>query len=63
MEAKISFDMVEKANEEMRELLEQFPVEQPKDIQQTLTQLETRSLLLKKAKKVTMAQLSTKNSM
>ena len=40
MEAKISFDMVEKANEEMRELLDQFPVEETNDVQKTLVQFE-----------------------
>ena len=66
MEAKkVKFDSVEKANEEMSQFLEQFPVEEPIDMKQTLTQLETdvisiRSHLMKKTKKVTMVQLNQK---
>ena len=65
MEAKISYDMVEKANEEMRELLDQFPAEEAKDMQQTLVQLENdviaiRTYLERKTKKITMIQLDKK---
>ena len=57
MEAKkIKFDTISEMNKEMTEFLEQFPKE-PKDMQQTLAQLETdvtaiHSLLMKKTKKV-----------
>ena len=61
---KIKFDTISKMNEEMTEFLEQFP-EEPKDMQQTLAQLETdvtaiHSLLMKKTKKVTLVQINQK---
>ena len=65
MEAKkIKFDTISKMNEEMTQFLDQFP-EEPKDMQQTLTQLETNvtaihSLLMKKTKKVTLVQINQK---
>ena len=62
---KVKFDTVEKVNEEMTQFLEQFPVEEPKGMQQTLAQLETdvtaiHSLLTKKTKKVTLVQINQK---
>ena len=62
---KVKFDTVEEVNDEMTQFLEQFPVAEPKDVQQTLSQLETdvtaiHSLLMKKTKKVTMVQLDQK---
>ena len=65
MEAKkIKFDTIPKMNQEMTQFLEQFP-EESKDMQQTLAQLETNvtaihSLLMKKTKKVTLAQINQK---
>ena len=65
MEAKkIKFDNIQKMNDEMTEFLDQFP-EEPKDMQKTLTQLETdvtaiHSLLMKKTKKVTLVQINQK---
>ena len=55
--------MVEKASEEMKEFLDEFPAQQT--VQETLVQLETdvvaiRSHLERKTKKVTMVQLDQK---
>ena len=57
-------DAIEKANEEMREFLDQFPVE-TRDVQRTLVQLENqmtaiRTHLERKPKKCTMIQLNEK---
>ena len=63
MEAK-KFDAIEKVNEEMREFLDQFPVE-TKYVQRTLVQLENdmtaiRTHLERKPKKCMMIQLDQK---
>ena len=60
----MKFDNIQKMNDEMTEFLDQFP-EEPKDMQKTLTQLETdvtaiHSLLMKKTKKVTLVQINQK---
>ena len=60
----MKFDTIQKMNDEMTEFLDQFP-EKPKDMQKTLTQLETdvtaiHSLLMKKTKKVTLVQINQK---
>ena len=61
---KMKFDTIQKMNDEMTEFLDQFP-EKSKDMQKTLTQLETdvtaiHSLLMKKTKKVTLVQINQK---
>ena len=61
---KMKFDTIQKMNDEMTEFLDQFP-DEPKDMQKTLTQLETdvtaiHSLLTKKTKKVTLVQINQK---
>ena len=61
---KMKFDTIQKMNDEMTEFLDQFP-DEPKDMQQTLAQLETdvtaiHSLLTKKTKKVTLVQINQK---
>ena len=61
----MDFESIEAVNEEMRQLLNQFPMERPKDVQQTLVQLEAnvtaiRSHLERKPKKTTMIQIDKK---
>ena len=56
---------IELENNEMAQLLKQFTMDEPKDMQQTLTQLENdvtaiRSHLMEKKKKITMIQLDKK---
>ena len=62
---KIKFETIEPVNEEMRQLLKLFTVERSKDVQQTLTQLETnvtaiRSHLERKSKKTSLIQVDKK---